>query len=342
MKIGNMLCMFMLLANTAIILAMEDHNVLLPPLKLQNISKTLTTASRCAGMYNLSHYFTDEILTVLSQCDDKNIQSKAYAAAINNNDDNALEKLEKAKIPVPDKNMLSFMMQQYALPRTIILSGNFCKTIPETPKPNAIRWCLEHMADANGVDLGDGYPINDLNGAYGVQLNNTQNVPVCGPLHPLKHVTEYLEFSDYRPTLQLLKNHGASLDPDPKKECTALIQHALNAPLHVLFTSTESEYENYAKMCRIYAILEAYNGVVLDDNTIQDIKTLIHKGSNHTGSSARGTRLQAIALKNQLKLHTTEGIAAQEHRHRRTAFFKSLFSCGRSAQQVTPQSNKEK
>jgi hypothetical protein len=92
-------------------------------------------------------------------------------------------------------------------------------------------------------------------------------------------------------------------------------------------------------MTRAMVILKAYELVVLDEATVANLKALIASGNANRTKSLKNTRWQAFYLREELRSHSSEDIAAAERQRQRITFIKSLFGCGTSAQQVTPQNN---
>ena len=290
------------------------------------------------------HYaFTPEQLQTLSTSD-TDLQCNAYAAAIHLNDVNALQKFEQAHIPVPNKDNLTFMMRQYALPCKIGYTYNHLDLIDgkmyrqQPPKNTTLRWCLDHGADPNGKYESISYtPLIPL-----PQHNN--DIIGTMHLHPLEHVAVYSNAPERLELLRLLKKKHASFNSDPSVECAELIQYALDIPYGEKKVLGD-------KMQKVSDILNVYKGTVIDAKTTRNIKELMAESREVVEApSTFSYRIplfyydhplenQARELKEQLKSYTAEGIAALERKRRRAAFLKSLFSCGKAAEQVIPQNN---
>jgi hypothetical protein len=315
-------------------------------------------------------------LTELSTSD-LDTQYNAYATAIHCDDYETLQKLETANIPVPDTSTLTFMLQYYALSYKMITPpirdsypdeiDIFSQVVvPDQPRVNAIRWCLEHNASASDKRTHITYkplvaPMHLLKDvppiAQPLFSPAMSLITGMGILNPLKHVVVYSNTPECAPLLTLMKEHGASLvhpisdvsgiirpteAQETKIECYSCIAHVLkeypcpssvDERISMSFTSCY-KYENpneiyRKKMQKISEILNlsTYKDVVLDDYMMQLIKPLIHdcryKPSLYT---------QAWQLSNQLQLHAPRNLET-------ATFLKSLFNCGKAAQQVTPQNN---
>jgi hypothetical protein len=294
------------------------------------------------------HYaFTPEQLQTLSTSD-TDLQCNAYAAAIHLNDVNALQKFEQAHIPVPNKDNLTFMMRQYALPCKAEVPFNAERTnpyepkvmylqyTPQQPKKQALLWCLDHGADPNG----EYSPIS-----YKPFIALPESLR--GAPHPLEHVAAYSNASERLELLRLLKDKHAYLAYYPEHECKQLIRYVLGRS--IIHRATKEVLSD--NMQRISDILSIYKGTVIDTESTQDIKHLIRKSREVVEEPStfryriplfyydHPLENQARELKEQLKPYDEMEIAKQECKHQIAAFLKSLFSCGKAAEQVIPLSN---
>jgi hypothetical protein len=306
----------MLLSNATIILAMQNDKGL-----KKSLEKFLE--STYPEQPNFSDFLNTDILNELSTSD-HNLQCNAYAAAIYCNDVTALEKLEKAQIPVPNEDNLGFMMQYYALDRkpeepSRIDLGLYQKNWPKEPKVQAFRWCLLHNANPNKNWALSYKPLDYFGGG---KFKNQS-------LHPLRHIAAYSLTPECLQLLPLMRKRGASISPEfISVECTELINQALEAPIHALPNSDEDEI----KMARIMAILQAYKGVILNQPTTQTIKALIASKT----SLGRKTAEQVTSLNEELELHTAAGI----RNRRAAAYLKSLFNCGKHSEYIHQEDSK--
>lgn len=309
-------------------------------------------------------------LTELSTSD-IDTQYHAYAAAIHCDDYKALQKLENANIPIPNTPSLAYMFAMYALPYKAIRPPIKCSldpdyrhklvAVPDKPRLNAIRWCLEHDANPKCFRHATTYtpwvlPIHACPVEIPIQLNLRQHVGQgnhywslltsdAGIVHPLIHVAVYADKPES--TLKLMKEHGILLNPLPKNDFAAFISHATRHypyPQKVDpkpkddFYKYNNEHEvrrqKIQKLCEILT-LNMYKDVTLPEYCVAPINQLIRE--NRWSPSLYS---QAGQLDQQLELHTAEGIAAQERQHHSiAAFLKSLLNCDRSAQQVILQNN---
>lgn len=354
MKICNALCTFMILSNATIILAMQNDDT--PLSRYQSkVKEILEKKPEHVAHLKLHNDLTRDVLSHLSQCDD-NMQCNAYAAAIHCNDVLALHKLETAKIPVPTKDNLTLMMRYYALPcndsaEKDILAGVSKNPLPTTdyvhpkhPRFEALLWCLDHNADPNGEYFSPFITYSPLSPSTPLDpFQLTRRRELTDPLppqviikmltdrypHPLYQIVKYLTSPYYEPALQMIKKRGARFSPpDDTLDCAHLIRYALQEEIGSEKPSTELQ------MIRVSAILETYKKIVIDADTATLIKTLINVGPNHPD------RYLALSIKKKLESSTQESIDAQIRKEQRTAWLKSLFCCGGSAEQtVHPMNN---